>query len=121
MGSPVEAAMAPPAMAAMAQDIDPGLKLAAITDAERQKFGIPAGVNGALITDVLIDSDPAEQGVRPGDIIVNVNGMPIVTPQAFGAVVQKAHDQGQSYVPFLVSGKGGLRWASYYTGSKKQN
>jgi hypothetical protein len=35
--------------------------------------------------------------------------------------IGKARDAHQADVPFLVSGKGGLRWLSYYTGVKKHS
>jgi hypothetical protein len=33
--------------------------------------------------------------------------------------IRKARADHEVYVPFLVSGKQGLRWLSYYTGMKE--
>ncbi|HSU05986.1 MAG TPA: trypsin-like peptidase domain-containing protein [Acetobacteraceae bacterium] len=120
MGSPVEAAMAPAAMAAMAPAPDPDLKLAAITDAVRQQFGIPAGVVGVLVEAASENADLGEQGLRPGEVIVNVNGVPVGRPDQVEHLIGTARSAQQTYLPFLVSGKDGLRWVSYYTGIKER-
>ena len=78
MSSPVEAAMAPAAMMAMASVPDTTLKVAAITDAARQKLGIPAGVSGVVVEGVAKETDPGEKGIQLGDVIVNAGGAPVI-------------------------------------------
>lgn len=50
-----------------------GLTLQALTEAHKAQLGLPAGVEGALVTGVEPDSAAAEKGIRPGDVITKVN------------------------------------------------
>ncbi|HHY85923.1 MAG TPA: DegQ family serine endoprotease [Verrucomicrobia bacterium] len=43
----------------------------------RQRFGIPSHVRGALVTSVDPDSNSAEAGLRPGDVILEINRKPV--------------------------------------------
>ncbi|HEY6434273.1 MAG TPA: trypsin-like peptidase domain-containing protein [Acetobacteraceae bacterium] len=121
MTSPVEAAMAPPAMAAMASVPDTSLKVVAISDTARHQFGIPPSVDGVLVEAVATESEPGEQGIRPGDVIVNAGGTPVNTPDALDSLIDKARSTHQAYLPLLVSNKDGLRWVSYFTGVKQHS
>ena len=120
MTSPVEAAMAPPAMAAMASVPDTSLKVVAISDTARHQFGIPASIDGVLVAAVASEAEPGEQGIRPGDVIVNAGGVPVRTPEALELLIDKARNAHQAYLPLLVSNKDGLRWVSYFTGVKQR-
>ncbi len=121
MSSPVEAAMAPAAMMAMASVPDTTLKVAAITDAARQKLGIPAGVSGVVVEGVARETDPGEKGIQLGDVIVNAGGVPVSTPDDLDTLIGKARSARQAYLPLLVSGKDGLHWVSYFTGVKSHS
>jgi S1-C subfamily serine protease len=119
MGSPAEAAMAPPAMAAMASTTDRRLKLATLTDAARQKYSIPDAASGVLVESVANEFDLGEQQVRPGDVIVNVNGLAVASPDDVEELIRKAQAGQQAYLPLLLASKDGLRWVSFYTGVKQ--
>ncbi|HEX5326717.1 MAG TPA: PDZ domain-containing protein, partial [Acetobacteraceae bacterium] len=117
MGSPAEAAMAPAAMAAMAPATEAGPKLATITEDSRRQFSIPPTITGgAVVETVSDDNNLGDQGLRAGDVIINVDGTPVTTPSEVQAMIGKARDGKRAYLPMLVSGKDGLRWVSYYTG-----
>jgi serine protease Do len=112
-------AMAPAAMAAIAPTPGPDVKLGTLTDAARQQFAIPPSANGALVESVANDTQVGGEGLEAGDVIVNVNGTPVSTPDEVRSAIQKARDAHQVYVPLLATGKRGLRWLSYYTGIKE--
>ncbi len=43
----------------------------------RQQFQLPDSVQGVVVTDVDADSNSAEAGLRPNDIIVEINRHPV--------------------------------------------
>jgi S1-C subfamily serine protease len=106
-------------MAAMPPAPGPAAKLAVLTEAERKQFGISASINGVLVQSVANDIALSDQGLKPGDVIVEVDGTPVGTPDEVEGMIRTARAEHQIYVPFLVSGKNGLRWLSYYTGMKE--
>jgi serine protease Do len=57
-----------------------GLKLSTLTDALRKKYGLDAGVKGALVDEVDPKS-PAAATIRPGDVIVQAANEPVSGPQ----------------------------------------
>jgi len=63
------------------QDLTPGL---------RGNHGIPASVDGIFVSDVAASSPLFEEGVRPGDIIAEVNGRPVAGVDAFEDLVKNA-------------------------------
>jgi serine protease Do len=57
-----------------------GLKLSALTDELRKKYGIAPDVKGAIVDDVDPKS-PAAASIRAGDVIVQVANEPVSDPQ----------------------------------------
>jgi len=52
------------------------LKGVAVTDLDpraRRQFQVPAEIQGALVTDVAADSAAADAGLKPGDVIIEIN------------------------------------------------
>ena len=54
-----------------------GVGVADIDPAARREFGIPARVQGALITEVDPESASAVAGLQPGDVIQEINRQPV--------------------------------------------
>ena len=50
-----------------------GVGVGDLDDQARQQFNIPAEVKGAVVTDVAPDSAAAEAGLKPGDVIEQIN------------------------------------------------
>ncbi|MFA5264081.1 MAG: PDZ domain-containing protein, partial [Opitutaceae bacterium] len=54
-----------------------GVSVADIDPASRREMNIPAKLRGALITDVAADSASARAGLKPGDVILEINRKPV--------------------------------------------
>jgi serine protease Do len=93
-----------------------GLSIAPLTQALRSEFGIGAGVEGVIITDVKPDSPAAQKKVRPGDVIVEVTQEKVTQPQDVVARLLAVKRSGRRSVLLLLSdAKGELRFVAVPT------
>lgn len=85
----------------------------------RQQFDLPARMRGAVVTKVDEDSAAAEAGLRPGDVIIEVNRQPVRSAQELDElladapgkrVLLRVHSQG--------GGAGGTRYVTVDTSKK---
>jgi serine protease Do len=56
-----------------------GVTVADLEPEVRDQLRVPASVNGALVTDVSSDSNSAEAGLQPNDLIVEINRQPVAS------------------------------------------
>jgi serine protease Do len=80
-----------------------GLALSSLTPESRRTYGVADGVNsGAVITKVDPDSDAADKGLQPGDVVLKVGNRTVRTPADFQTGVAEAKKGGRSSVLLLV-------------------
>jgi serine protease Do len=79
-----------------------GVSLAPITDDARDKYAIAKDQKGVLITDVDGGTPAADRGLKPGDVIVEVQQVEVATPADVAAQVEKARKAGRGSVLMLV-------------------
>jgi serine protease Do len=91
---------------------DPGVRLAPLTDAARKQYALDPKLTGALVSAVERDCEARDLGIMAGDVITDVQGLPVVTPDDVRNAVRTAHEQRRPYLAVLVQGKNGLRWVS---------
>jgi serine protease Do len=58
-------------------DVTDGITVDDLNPQVRQQFNVPNHVKGALVSDVEPDSPAAEAGLRPGDVILEINRKPV--------------------------------------------
>jgi len=87
-----------------------GLGLAALTPDARQQFNLGDDVNGVLVTNVDPNSDAADKGLRPGDVLRSVGNKPVRSPADVKGRVAEAHAAGRKSVLLLVTRGGGERF-----------
>ncbi|MBX2811402.1 MAG: DegQ family serine endoprotease [Myxococcales bacterium] len=81
-----------------------GIKVETLKDAVRSRFQIsPRIVQGVVVTEVSNDSPAAQAGLRPGDVIDNVNRRAIKNPSDF----RKAYNEADDTVLLRVHRGGG--------------
>ena len=87
-----------------------GLKVAPIGPDTREKFQLNADQKGVVIIDVGPDSAAAERGLRPGDVIMQVQQEDVNSPADIETRVARARKQNRKMVLLLIQGQDGLRW-----------
>ncbi|HVY16183.1 MAG TPA: trypsin-like peptidase domain-containing protein [Rhodopila sp.] len=93
-----------------------GLTLGPITADERKTMGHQADMPGVVIKDILPNSDPIQQGLVAGDMILRVQDKPVGTPEEAAAAINAVRAEKRDYVAMLVLPKvrtvPGPRWYS---------
>ncbi len=89
-----------------------GLGLAAVTPEVRRAYNLEDNVSGVLITRVDPDSDAADKGIQPGDVVVSVANKTVHTPQDIKSRVGEAAAQGRKSVLVLLTGSNGQRFVA---------
>jgi serine protease Do len=84
-----------------------GLGLAAVTPEVRRSYNLDDHVSGVLVTRVDPESDAADKGIEPGDVVVAVANRPVHTPQDIKTQIAGAQAQGRKSVLMLVNGSNG--------------
>jgi serine protease Do len=81
-----------------------GLGLSSLTPEAKKNFNIAENVMaGAVITKVDPDSDAADKGLQPGDVVLKVGTRVVRNPQDFQVGVAEAKKGGRSNVLLLVA------------------
>ncbi len=99
-----------PPDADLAKIPDLGLALGKITPELRERFGLGEKTDGVVITDVDSAGSGAEKGLKPGDVIVEVDQEEVRSPTEVADRVKKAKDEGYRVVTLLVFREGDFQW-----------
>ncbi len=84
-----------------------GLTVEPLTDATRRRFSVPPGVkSGVVVTALARGSAAAEAGLRPGDVILEIDRKPVPTVERFAA----AWSAGKGRRVVVVSRGGAVRF-----------
>jgi serine protease Do len=89
-----------------------GLGLAAVTPETRRAFNLDDSAQGVLITKVDPDSDAADKGLQPGDIVMSVSNKSVRTPQDIQKTIAEAKGQGRKSVLLLLATSNGSRFVA---------
>jgi serine protease Do len=87
-----------------------GLSLAALSNDTRSEFGLDNRAKGVVVEDVAPDSQAAESGLQPGDVIVKIGNEPVTTPSEAASRIHGAERSKEAAVPLLVMRNG----STYY-------
>jgi len=97
---------APPARPSRGADAPLGLRLVPLTDSERARLALPAEVEGALVAAVRPGSPAARHGLRPGDVIVEIDRERIESADQAAAALERA--RGESVLLLVRRGESQL-------------
>jgi len=94
-------------------DVLDGVEVTDIDSAARQQFDIPRDIRGALVYSVAPDSSAAEAGLRPGDVILEINRQSVRNADQAVALSEKV--AGESVLSRVWSaGTGGRPGGTHY-------
>ena len=90
-----------------------GMALQTVTPELAESLGLPAQTHGAAVTDVTTGSPAARAGVKPGDVVVEVDRQPVATAEAAATAVEQPRAKGHLV---RVIGENGSRFVTLPTG-----
>ncbi len=79
-----------------------GIGLAPLDSESRRKLGIPPEIKGALVMTIDATSDAAGKGLKPGDVVLRVNGEAVANGADVAQAVAAAQKAGRSNVLLFV-------------------
>jgi serine protease Do len=83
-----------------------GLGLAELTPDIRHTYNLDDSVQGVVVTKVDPDSDAADKGLEPGDVLLKVGYQEVHSPKDVEKTVAAAQSKGQKSVLLLVASDG---------------
>ena len=116
MHAPAPQKAPPPPAKAKTKVSDLGLSLAPIDADARAQFKIPGGIQGVVVTDVTPESPAAEKNFRPGDVIVQVAGQGVHTPNDVMQHIDADAKAGKKVELMLVNRGGDLAYVALKLG-----
>ena len=87
-----------------------GARLSPLTDELREQYKLAQDQKGVVVTEVQPDGAAAGRGLKPGDVIVEVQQEPVSTPQDVQDRMDRYRKQNRKTVLMLVQSGDGLRW-----------
>lgn len=70
-----------------------GISVESLTPQTARQLNLPGGTSGVVISEVESGSAAEEAGLRPGDVVQEVNRKPVTTPDGFAAAVRTGGSQ----------------------------
>ena len=87
-----------------------GARLSPITDDLRGQYKLGADQKGVVVTSVTTDGTAASRGLKPGDVIVEVQQEPVSSPADVAERMDRYRKQNRKTVLMLIQSGDGLRW-----------
>ena len=89
-----------------------GLSLGVLDGNARGQFHIAGGVQGVLVTGVAADSPAGDKNIRPGDVIVQVQDVPVRAPEDVSKQIDAVRKAGKAVVAILISRAGEMTYVA---------
>jgi serine protease Do len=87
-----------------------GLKVAPVSQDLKDKFQLQDGQKGVVITDVSPNTPAAERGLKPGDVIMEVQQGEVASPDDVQKQVESARKADRKFVLMLIQREGGVQY-----------
>ncbi len=80
-----------------------GVRLRALEDRDREQLGLSADASGVLVIEVASNSAAAEAGLRPGDVITEINRREVTKPEE--AYAESSRSSGRPALVRVTDGR----------------
>jgi len=87
-----------------------GLKVAPVNQDLKEKFQLGADQKGVVITDVAPNTPAAERGLKPGDVIMEVQQGEVASPADIHKQVDAARKADRKFMLMLIQREGGVQY-----------
>jgi len=87
-----------------------GMTLAEVNDQARAQFNLPKTAHGLLVVEMQADGVAAKQGVRPGDLILDVNQSPVSTVDEVNQALLEAKKSGHAFALIRIQRGEGMQF-----------
>jgi serine protease Do len=87
-----------------------GMKLAPISPDLKDKYSLSADQKGVVITDVAPNGIAADRGLKPGDVVVEVQQNEVKTPADVQRRIDAVRKENRKAVLLLIQRQDGLQW-----------
>jgi serine protease Do len=87
-----------------------GMKVAPVSQDLKDKFQLGADQKGVVITDVTPNTPAAERGLKPGDVIMEVQQAEVAAPADIQKQVDAARKADRKNVLMLIQREGGVQY-----------
>jgi serine protease Do len=101
-----------PAPGATARIAEFGIVVSPVTPELKSKFQLPDGAKGVVVTEVDPDGPAAQEGIRPGDLIVEAMQEEIKAPGELAGKLKAAREAGRKAALLLVERQGDVRFVA---------
>jgi serine protease Do len=115
LGRREEAESAIPASAPATEPVQSeilGMTVSTLSDEVREQLALPADSEGLVVSDVNVESEAYEKGLRAGDIIAEAGQQAIATPEDLEARITAAEEAGRKSLLLLVRRNGEPRFVA---------
>jgi len=82
-----------------------GIEVDELTNLLAEKFDLPPATRGVVVTTIAPDSPAEKAGVRPGDVIVEINHHPVVSRQELRLLIAQLTPDSQAELKGFRDGK----------------
>ena len=94
-------------------DNELGAELKVVNDTLRKQFGLDESLQGVIVVDVNPGGLAAENGVRPGDILIRIGNKPITKTTDVTVAIKQAKKQKKDKLVLLIQRKNNNRFITF--------
>jgi serine protease Do len=87
-----------------------GFALAALNKNIRAGYNVPNDVDGVIVTEIDPRGEAAEKGIRPGDVIVEIDQKAVTDPKSVKQIIEKAVKDKKTSILLLLNREGDVRF-----------